>query len=241
MFGNGEHTALVLADGNLVILQDHLHRMLTLSEYQNRNFDRLVQDAIPDPSVRTIVLNAAGRQFTSIGDAVLARRIGLVCASNRINLDVVLARDITINQINQHNTILTGSLRANPWVGLFEDQLNFRTVFEESPKNVYFENRTPRKGEPGQYRGVWSRLSYCRVAYLPNVKGNGHVLLVSGTDIQATEAGGDLVTVESWVEQLRQSLGVREGEDLPHFEALLEGRLLNNTVPRFELVATRRH
>ena len=154
---------------------------------------------------------------------------------------LVLARDVSMPQVSTHNTILMGSRRANPWVGLFEEKLNFRTIFEESPKVVYFQNVAPKAGEQAEYRGQWSKLSYCRVAYLPNPKGSGSVLLISGTDVQATEAGGEFVTNEHWVQTFRNALGLKPDELVPHFEFLLEGKMVINTVPQFQVIAWRRH
>jgi hypothetical protein len=240
MFGNGHPTYMAVADGNLLILQDQIQRMISLSEYQGKAFERMAEK-IEDPKLRALTVNAVNRQYTNMADVQLARRMGLICASNELPLDIVLARDMTAAQIAQHNTILLGSRRANPWVSLFEESLNFQTVFEETPKVVYFNNKAPRQGEKEQYRGVWSKMSYCRVAFLPNQKGTGSVLLISGTDVQSTEAGGDLMTNEVWVHRLRERLAVAPDQPMPYFEALLEGKQYNNTVPTFEIVAWRKH
>ena len=67
------------------------------------------------------------------------------------------------------------------------------------------------------------------------------MLLVSGTDVQVTEAGSEFITSERWVRSLRTSLGVALNQPVPHFEALLEGQLINATVPQFQVVVVRRH
>lgn len=54
-------------------------------------------------------------------------------------------------------------------------------------------------------------MSYCRVASLPTRRASGSVLLISGTDVQSTEAGGDLVTNEVWLHRLRDKLAVARG------------------------------
>jgi len=41
--------------------------------------------------------------------------------------------------------------------------------------------------------------------------------------------------------QLRQKLSLRPGEPFPYFEVLLHTKIVNNTVPSFELVAYRPH
>jgi hypothetical protein len=40
---------------------------------------------------------------------------------------------------------------------------------------------------------------------------------------------------------LRQAFGLASGEPMPHFEVLLQTRLVNNTVAQFDVVAKRRN
>jgi hypothetical protein len=79
------------------------------------------------------------------------------------------------------------------------------------------------------------------VAYRPNPKRTGITLLISGSDVISTEAGARFVTSEDWMRQLRQKLGLKAREPFPYFEVLLHSRIVNNTVPSFELVAYRPH
>jgi hypothetical protein len=241
MFGNGQPISLVLADGNLVEFENQVQSQISLSDYENGAFAKLAQAGIADPALRTLALSLVGRRYTSVADVKAALAMGVVCASNGLPLEVVFARYATTAQVSSHNAILLGSLRANPWVGLFEDKLNFRTVFEESPRAAYFVNRSPQPGEQPVYKEQWAALGFCRVAYLPNPKATGEVLLVSGTDVQVTEAGSEFITSERWVRSLKTSLGLKWNEPVPHFEALLQGQLINATVPQFQVVVVRRH
>jgi hypothetical protein len=140
MFGAGGPTYLVLSDANLVVFEDAIRRHLTIQEYQNRLFESVANEAIQDQEKRTLMLNLVGRVYTGFSDAIAARRIGLVCAASELPLDVVIARETTAAQVSSHNTILLGSRRANPWVNLYEDKLNFRTGFAEAPRAAYFSS-----------------------------------------------------------------------------------------------------
>jgi hypothetical protein len=143
--------------------------------------------------------------------------------------------------ITSQNSIILGSWRANPWVGLFEEQMNFRTEYHETPPSVRLVNTSPLKGEEGAYQAEWRRFGYCRVAYLPNPRHTGNVLLISGSDVISTEAGGRFLITEASVQDLRQKLGVKGSAPLPYFEILLRTQIVNNAVPRSELVAYRPH
>ena len=79
------------------------------------------------------------------------------------------------------------------------------------------------------------------MTYTPNTKRTGNVLVISGSDVISTEAGGRFVTSEDSMLALRQKLGLQPGDPMPHFEVLLRTRIINSTVPSFELVAYRPH
>ncbi len=240
MFGNGQHNYLVLSDANLVVFEDAIRRHVTIQEYQNKSFESMAMAVIPDPERRALMLNLVGRIYTGLADAAVARKVAVVCAANELPLDVVIAREISASQIAAHNTILLGSRRANPWVNLFEEKLNFRAGFEESPRFAYFTNQSPLPGEEREYYGQFGRLGYCRIAALPNPKGAGNVILITGTDVASTDAGGEFITSEKWLGVLRGALRLKGSEPFPYFEVLIRGQVVNNSVPQFQFVAARR-
>ncbi len=241
VLGNGMHNYLVLSDANLVVFEDAIGRHVSIYDYQNKMFESLANTYIQDPARRALMLNLVGRVYTGQSDALVARKLSLICAGADLRLDVINAREISASQVAAHNTILLGSRRANPWVNLFEEKLNYRAGFEESPRLAYFTNMAPRPGEEPEYRGRFGALGYCRVAFLPNAKGSGNVMLITGTDVSSTDAGGEFVTGENWLRVLRRALNLRENEPFPHFEALLRGQVVNNSVPQFQFVTARRH
>jgi hypothetical protein len=241
LFGNGQTTYAVLADVNLMIFENLIGRTIPVSEYETHEFDRLAEQYIPDAAQRALAREVVHRVSTSVSDVLAAREFGLVAAGQHLTLNLLSARDSSSSLVSSQNTILLGSLRSNPWISLFEDQLNFRTDYREKPAAVRFVNHAPMPGEPGEYWAEWRRTGFCRVAFLPNPKHTGNVLLISGTDVISTEAGARFVTSEDSVRQLRQKLALRPGEPFPHFELLLKTQVLNDSVPRFELVAYRPH
>jgi len=241
VFANRLINYLVLSDVTLTVFEDRIGRDVPVQAYQKSDFDPLAQHYIPNPAVRDLTLSVLGRLTTGVADANMARIIGSACAANRIQLSVVLAREMREVDVASQNTVLLGSRRANPWINLFEDKLAFRTVFQESPSQAWFENRTPRAGEAREYRGNFDHMGYCRVAFLRNPKGTGSALLISGTEAQCTDAGGQFITSEKWLRTLREALKMGASERYPHFEVLLGGRLVRSRLPEFQLLAVRRY
>lgn len=54
--------------------------------------------------------------------------------------------------------------------------------------------------------------------------------LISGTDVLSTEAGGEFSISKEAIRQLRRSFGLSGSQPMPHFEVLLQTRLLPSTV-----------
>ena len=239
LFGNGQTTYAVLSDVTLIEFEKWIGRPVPLSEYETHEFDRLAELYIADPTTRALAREFVNRITTSVSDVQAARDFGVLAAGQRLPLNLLSARDLSSSLISSQNTILLGSLRANPWVGLFEKQMSFQTDYRETPPSVRFVNRTPMPGEQAAYEAEWRRFGYCRVAYLANPKRTGNVLLISGSDVISTEAGARFVTSEDSIRQLRQKLGLRSGDPIPHFEVLLKTQVVNNSIPWFELVAFR--
>jgi hypothetical protein len=241
LFGNGQTTYAVLADVNLMIFENMIGRTMPVSEYETHEFDALAEHYIGDPAQRALAHEVVNPVSTSVSDVLAAREFAVVAASQHLPLNLLSARDSSSSIVSSQNIILLGSLRSNPWVSLFERQMNFQTDHQEKPPAVRFVNRSPMPGEAAEYRAERCRTGYCRAAFLTNPERTGNVLVISGSDVISTEAGARFVTSEDSIRQLRQKLGLRRGEPFPHFEVLLKTQVLNDSIPRFELIAYRPH
>jgi hypothetical protein len=241
LFANGQTTYLVLSDVTLIEFEILMGGPVPLSEYEAHEFERLSELKIKDPVKRALARGFVNRVTTAISDVQVARDFGVLASDLRLPLTIASARDMSSSSVSSMNTILLGSWRANPWVGLFEDQMAFRTDYQESPPSVRFVNQSPFPGEQAAYQAEWRRNGYCRIAFMPNPRHTGNVLLISGSDVISTEAGGRFIASEDSMVQLRQKLGLKAGGPLPHFELLLRTQIVNSTVPRFEMVAYRPH
>jgi len=241
MFDNGRPTCIVLSDAMLGLFDDAIRHQMSLNEYRDKIFSSLSDERLKDP-----VENArwkellAGTYFTHISDARSAAKFSVLNAAHNLPTEIVFAGDFAVSYLQSHNLILVGTRRTNPWVELFEDQLNFRSVFEETrPMACYFQNRSPLPGESATYSVQWRKQGYCRVAFLPNHSRSGNVLLVSGTDMASSEAGGQFISSERWIQSLSSALGLGPQSRFPYFEVLLKVDYVTWNTPNFELVAHR--
>jgi hypothetical protein len=217
------HTDIVVTDSSLSLFDDLLNQPITLAEYLTSGQWSATTRLSASPDLKTFAQHVARRGVTSMSSVTTAYRIGLLASGDQGRISILRPRDLTMTQMKSDNVILLGSGRANPWEELIDSQLNFQFGFEQKSSVAYYENRDPRPGEAKSFRAELN-LSYCRVAFVPNLGGTGNVLSISGTDIGGTEGGGEFVTSERSVEELRALTGRGHGGRLPYFEALLKSR-----------------
>ncbi len=242
MFDNGRPTCIVVSDAIIGLFEDAVQHQLSLNEYRDKAFERLMNERMRDPAERNRWKDLNGSYFTHLSDGRLAAAFSVLNAGRSLPTEIMFARDFTVTYLQSHNLILVGTRRTNPWVELFEDQLNFRSGFVEGPPMVsYFDNRSPQAGESARYAGQWTSQGYCRVAFLPTPNRAGSVLLISGTDMPSSEAGGQFVSTERWIRDLSSVLGVSRNAKFPYFEVLLKVDYMTWNTLKFELIAHRTH
>jgi hypothetical protein len=231
-------TDIVVTDSSLSLFQELLDRQLTLSDYLKPELWAQASGLASNPALRSFAQQAAQRRFTSLASVTTASRIAQLAGQDRSHVSILSARDFNIRQMSADNVILLGSTRANPWVDLIADRLNFRFGFDQASRYAYFENREPRAGEEKTYR-TDSNTSYCQIAFLPNLARTGNILAISGTEVEGTEGGGEFVTNERSLAQLRSmAVSDRDGR-LPYFELLLKSRRVGGSTPSFHIVGSR--
>jgi len=106
--------------------------------------------------------------------------------SAQSKLEVRYARDVRPNDLKQGNVIFVGASEANPWVELFEHNMNF-VFFNDRVRRTFFpaQPRTSGHGTrqwDSHYTDAQHRV-YAVVAFLPNLGGNGNALILEGTSM----------------------------------------------------------
>jgi hypothetical protein len=234
MFGGRLPTELVLADSNLSLFQDLLHKPLTLQEYIQHNY--LLMGT--DPTAALLM----HRRYTSTADVDVLRRTLLMAGADGNRLGVTFARDFSSDDLKSRNVILVGSKRANPWAEPFEAHMNFHFDYVAAEGVGVIVNTHPKPGEQPGYivpRPMdETKESYGLLAFQPNLAHNGNVLLIAGLGMQGTLAAGELATSPELFKQVVDALGAN-GRELPYFEVVLEAEMMGSTVHGFKLVAWR--
>ena len=233
-------TQLITSDANAMVICDFLGRTLTPAEYVGSGYpDGLIDLQIQDPATRRVLKNIASNFVTNMPDLRVANRLSLTAASVGGRLNTMFARDFRYQPQTPDNLILLSHRKANPWVALFEEKMNFKYEFDSKQNSAALVNRAPKPGEEPRYPVQWGVQTYALIAYMRKPVGEGMVLLLEGADTMGPEADCHLLTDEARIKSLYDRLGITTSERVPDFEVLLRAKLLRGFVREYEIVAHR--
>lgn len=240
-----QHSTLeVPGDSGLVLSHVFDERSISLDQYLMGNY-RSSNANFPghplSPEVRSQRAEVANRRYTSIVDLDAAAALVQIAASAHSSLQIRYARDLRPNDLKTGNVILIGAFEANPWVELFERNMNF--ILQNNYQAHVFSviNRSPHAGEPAHWDSIWSdpqHRIYGVVAFTPNLSGNGNALLIEGTSMAGTEAAWDFISDDSQLLPFLKRVQRPDGK-IPHFELLLATRNMSSSAIRSSLLAWR--
>ena len=126
-------------------------------------------------------------------------------------------------------------------MSLFEKRLSFKLEYAPAVDESYVVNEHPIGAEQRTYRnntGGASKLTYGTIAYLPGLDGTGHVLILQGLNMAATQAAADILFNAHGIEPVLQQARLPGGA-LRSFELLIETTSVGATAPTAQIIATR--
>jgi hypothetical protein len=231
-------TDLVMPDDSVSVTEDITENPITLGDYMSRGFIQQIQASNMSDDRKQDVSQVLGHNLVTFG-AVRAVQslLGEVPATYPHYL--TLARYFTADQIKRDNVVLIGGKKAVPWDDLFDDELNFVTDYDYARGMPIVRNRNPESGEQAVYtisRTSSNLTEYAVIACLPNPSHTGNIIILAGTDSDATGAAAAFLTSEEQMEKLRSTFHVTR---FPYFEVLLKTSRLSGTFFDAELVAYR--
>jgi hypothetical protein len=208
-------TDIVLADASFGLLQDINRKSYSLDDYLNRSYIQQVEGEHLSPDLRAALDRIAKWNLGSQDEFMLARRILALDPSGN-NIRLYSARSYIPALTKRDNVILIGGRLSNPWQEVFGLHSNFAVDFAPGG-TITVTNRSPGANEAATYVQTASA-QYCVISYGPNTEHSGVVLLIQGTDAEATEAAGDFLLSGDKLAALKKVLRVNH---LPYFEVLL--------------------
>jgi hypothetical protein len=219
LFGGDRDTFIVPSDDGLVIMQRLIQRPVPLESYVTGSYRTDVKTE-GDPGAPEI-LKLGGRRYTSVVDLDFVAHLAQLGEVVPTRMVIRYARDLRMNDLRTGNAILIGSVEANPWIELFEPQMNFRfDINAGSDKPSGILNVRPRVGEKTIYGTPGRDHTYGLIAYVPNLTSTGHVLIVGGLNTAGTEAATTFLLTPSLMMPTLQRAKADHG-GLQPFELLI--------------------
>jgi hypothetical protein len=237
-----KETYIVTSDSCLVLIQDLLRRQITLDDYITGRYMGDTIGSTTDPVRQELIRILLKRRYTNGAETALAGRIiqRNSWASQRMLLRS--GHGVQLSDFKNHNVILFGSPTSNPWARLFSDKLNFQFEWDQARRGQ-FRNRSPRPGEQAVYSMTTnsgdSGRAYAVVAFVPNVNGGGHVLLIDGTTAEGTEAAGEFITDETRAAAALKAMGIDPAGPPRSFEILLEAKAIAGSASQSTILNSR--
>ena len=235
---NSQPTDIVLPDDSVSVIQDLIHHPIPLEDYLSLNYMRQIQASDISADRKVDLDQVFGHNLITFGGVRAAQEVLAEIPTVRAP-HLTLSRYYTADGLKSNNVILIGGRKANPWVHLFDDRVNFVTDYDYEHTHAFIGNLHPKQGEESSYavgRDINTLLGYTVIAYLPNPSGTGKAIILAGTDSDATSAAAEFLTSEERLESLRALFHM---DSFPYFEVLLKTSRLSGTSFNSEIVAYR--
>jgi hypothetical protein len=233
-------TDIVLPDASVSMREEMLGMGLSLNYYLDRSFLHQAAGEKMSEDRKRALETIFNHNLVTLGDFHAAQQV-LALSPIAPSLHLTLARFYEAESIKQDNVILIGCKKANPWVRLLDDKLNFSLEYDNAHSQAYVLNRHPVAGEQAVYAPVMERnafTAYSVVAFLPNPSKTGKMIFLAGTDSDATGAAAEFLTSEDGLRSLKQRF---HGKKTPYFEVLLKTSRLSGTSFSAEPLAFREY
>jgi len=239
---SGGAPRLILADSGVGNLRYLNWFPLSVSVYANRGF--LLPPPSLSPQFRDVWDQVAPKAHTSISDARLAAAYATLSSTAGTKPILRFARDLQLSDFHQgENLILLGSSSANPWVELFEDQLDFHITLDQ-PRRVTVTVSNPKPSDPKilttEVSSGTTGEGYAALALVNGLDNRGAVLIAQGTNMEGTDVAGSLaMTRPEELAGVLRGCGIDPTNPSARFEILLRLNATAGSALKSSILATR--
>ncbi|MCE5307932.1 MAG: hypothetical protein LLG20_09825 [Acidobacteriales bacterium] len=233
---------LVLADSGIGSLRYLQWFSLSVPVYANRSY--MVPPSGLSPEYRDVWQQVAPKAYTSIVDARLATAYAPLAMAAGHEPVLRYARDLQLADFHSaNNLILLGSSSSNPWVQLFQDQLDFQLELDQS-RRVTVTVLHPKPGDPSSLSTDVSSgttgVAYASLALINGLDGRGAVMIAQGTNMEGTDVAGNLaMTRPDELAAVLRGCGIQPTDLSARFEILLRLDATAGSTVKSSVLATR--
>jgi hypothetical protein len=238
IFDKSHQTLLVPADDGIVMIQNLTHHSVNLAEYISRDY---VSVKNPYNIDERNMADLDQQRYTSMADLDTVLKFSRLPEATPERFRVRYARELRMEDLKDSNAILIGSSFSNPWVELFQKNLNFEFDYQPRPNDSVITNRHPLQGEQPVYRNdaaAPSHRTYAVIALARNLNDTGWVLIIEGLTMAGTQAAADILFNREAMLPVLKKAETQSGLIQP-FELLVETRSFGSNAPQATIIASR--
>ena len=132
---------------------------------------------------------------------------------------------------------------SNPWAAIGDKSANFRIVYRQGRESATIINANPEPREQASYESRWNDAAHetCTlIAFLPNMGGNGRLLLLQGLDVAGTQAAAETLFYSAAMTPILQR-ATRPDGSIRFFEVLVHSTSINWNSTDSQVIASRIH
>ncbi len=238
IFDKSRQTLLVPADDGIVMIQNLTKHSVNLAEYISRDY---VSIKSPYNIDAQNMADLDQQRYTSMADLDTVLKFSRLPEATPEHFAVRYARELHMEDLKDSNAILIGSSFSNPWVELFQKNLNFEFVYQPRPNESVIINRQPLQGELPVYQNdatAPSHRTYAVIALARNLNDTGWVLIIEGLTMAGTQAATDILFNREAMLPVLNKAHDKNGALQP-FELLIETRSFGSNSPQATIIASR--
>jgi hypothetical protein len=239
LFDGPANSYIVPADAGFNLLEDLSRRPLPLADYIKGGYLELPLAEVDAHSAQDL----RSQQFTSFVDLQIVAALARLPEFNPQRVILRFPRDLRLDDLKNANAVIIGSVGSNPWAAIAGDSTNFGIVYREDMQGATLVNRKPQSGEAPSYVSHWNEPAhetFAVISFLPNLGGNGHLLLLQGLDVAGTQAAAEvLFRQDALAPVLRRA--TRPDGSLRFFEVLLRATSIQSSAAGTQVMAFRIH
>jgi hypothetical protein len=237
LFGAPAHTYVVPADAGFNLLEDLSQHPLPLADYIKGGYLDLPLSGVDPHSAEDL----RSQQFTSFVDFQIVAALSRLPEYDPQRVSLRFPRDLRLDDLKNANAILIGSVGSNPWASIGDRSANFRIVYHPGMQGATIINMHPLPGEASSYLSNWNEPAhdtYALIAFLPNLGGTGHLLLLQGLDVAGTQAAAETILRPEAIEPILRR-ATRPDGSLRFFEILLRSTSIESNSAGTQVIASR--
>jgi hypothetical protein len=237
LLGGPRTTYIIPSDAGLNLIEDISQHSLPLAGYIAGGYTTTklaTVDAHSADDLRT-------QHFTSFVDLQIVSALSALPEYNSQHSILRFPRDVRVDDLKHANAIILGSEGSNPWASIVDGDANFRIISGQEMRGAAIFNVHPIAGEAARYDSHWNEPAhetYAIISYLPNLEGDGRLLILQGLDVAGTQAAGEAIIHPSAIEPILKR-ATRPDGSLRYFEILLRTTSIESNAMNTYVVCSR--